>query len=62
MIKQFKQWIIKSNVHNGTFTKLIKSNNSFLIKQCDGMDIETIVITEEDIHRIIQLIDENKGE
>ena len=58
----FKQWMLRKNETDNTFTKLIKSRETFLIKQCDGMDIETIVITEEDIHRIIQLIDENKGE
>ena len=58
----YKLWILRENETDNTFTKLIKSNDAFLIRQCDGMDIETIVITEKDIHRITQLIDENKGE
>ena len=53
---KFKQWILKQNKSDNTFTKLIKNDNTFLIRQCDGIDIETIVITKEDIKNITRLI------
>ena len=53
---KYKQWILRQNKVDNTFTKLIKSDNNFLIKQCDGIDIETIVITKKDIKDITKLI------
>ena len=49
-------WILRENKKTGEFTKLQKSNNTFLIKQGDGIDIETIVITKKDVEQITKLI------
>tara|TARA_Y100001938_G_scaffold140663_1_gene209197 strand:- start:403 stop:570 length:168 start_codon:yes stop_codon:yes gene_type:complete len=53
---KFKQWILKKDNKNNTFTKLIKNEDCFLIKQSDGIDIETIVITKKDIEQITNII------
>ena len=52
----FKKWILRKDEIKNTFTELIKSNDTFLISQCDGIDIETIVITKKDIEQITRLI------
>ena len=53
---KFKQWILRQNKKTNEFTKLVKSDNCFLITQCDGIDVETIVITKKDIKEITKLI------
>ena len=55
MSKDFKQTLL-SGSKDGCWTKLIQSGDSILIKQFDGDDIETVVITKEDIAEIIKLI------
>ena len=55
MNKEFKQTLLRAE-NDGCWTKLIQSGDSILIKQFDGDDIETIVITKKDISEIIKLI------
>ena len=53
---KFKQWILRENKKTGEFTKLQNSNNTFLIVQGDGIDIDRIVITKKDVEQITKLI------
>tara|TARA_R100001082_G_scaffold101346_1_gene70872 strand:+ start:90 stop:272 length:183 start_codon:yes stop_codon:yes gene_type:complete len=58
---KFKQWILEENKRTGTFTKLTKSignfyQNIYVLKQCDGEEINEIVITKKDIDKIRNII------
>ena len=55
-MKNFTQWILSQNEKKGTFTKLIKIDETFMVRQCDGEIVETVLLSKSNIDKISKII------